>query len=370
MPSHGGFRLPPSELESHAGRTADRASQVESHAAALGGTSLPGHSLGPLASGTASAVNTHVRRAQGSVSSLGAQLQGIATRERTTAGNYRDADQRAAESFNKIMTSEPASKARSPRPAGPVQGLGTTVSSVAGGVRGWFTPASKVRPEHIPGVTTVPSINAQTPGAGRYGNWKFPDLKNQNPTGSKQNCTLTVTAVADMLDGRHNPAPAISAQDAIGATVGPTHPLRLRNPSGTPQDFTNWDDVINAAGQTPGSRGVVTIYRAPPNPSHVINVAHTDDGVVFLDGQSGQLGKLEKIKHDQDGYPSITTLRYFQYHPPAAAPAPTGPAPAAAPALAPPAAAPAATTSDHDPEVQDWLHYQGFIDDQGGGNNP
>lgn len=359
MPSHGGFRLPPSELESHAGRTADRASQVESHAAALGGTSLPGNSLGPLGSSTAGAVNSHVQRAQGSVSSLGTQLHGIAGRERTTAANYRDADQRSADSFNKIMASEPASTARAPRPTGgPVQGLGTTVSSLTGGVRGWFTPAGKVRPENVPGVTTVPSINAQTPGAGRFASWRFPGLKNQNPTGSNQNCTLTVTAVADMLDGNHNPAPAISAQDAIGATVGPNHPLRQRNPHGTPQDFTNWDDVINAAGRTPGSRGVVTIYRTPPNPSHVINVAHTQDGVVFLDGQSGQLGKLEKIKYDQDGYPNIGTLRYFQYHPPTPAPAaPVAPA------------APATTTSDYDPEVQDWLHYQGFINDQGGGNS-
>jgi hypothetical protein len=52
-----------------------------------------------------------------------------------------------------------------------------------------------------------------------------------------------------------------------------------------------YDDVIARIAGEPGSRGVVFISPREGDP-HIFNVAHTDDGVVFLDGQIGGLAAL------------------------------------------------------------------------------
>lgn len=52
-----------------------------------------------------------------------------------------------------------------------------------------------------------------------------------------------------------------------------------------------------------GSRGVVYVSRSDGT-AHVFNVIHDRNGVVFLDGQTGRLGILEK---------NVSEVRYVSY---------------------------------------------------------
>lgn len=245
-----------------------------------------------------------------------------------------------------------------PVPPGPVHGLGSATRSALGRVQGIFTQPDRVRPRPVVGVTTEASINAQTPGAGGFADKYYPDLKKLNPSKDRYNCTQAITAVDDMLDGKLNPARQLPESERIGANVDASHPLRRKNPGGTFTDADSWDDVIRAASRTPESRGYVIVYRADRS-AHVMNVINTSRGVVFLDGQSGRLAKLDA---------KINSVRYFQYQPPTrqAPPAEVGASTVHGGTVVPmpvPVASASGHHGDVDPVYQDWLqaekHFNG-----------
>lgn len=123
----GGFHVEPSTLESHAGRTEDRASQVRSHGQSIGDTTVAGHSLGTIGSSHAAMLNTHFQHAQTAVSALGGRMSDLADRERATAQRYRNTDQENAANLRAIR-SEPVSVTLSgsaPPHAGPSAHTGT-----------------------------------------------------------------------------------------------------------------------------------------------------------------------------------------------------------------------------------------------------
>ncbi|MFI5611774.1 toxin glutamine deamidase domain-containing protein [Amycolatopsis sp. NPDC051903] len=233
-------------------------------------------------------------------------------------------------------------------------------------------PASKVRPQAGPGGTTRPSLNADTPGANNFAAKKYPQLNDLNKQGffklrDNQNCTKCITAVDDMLGGNVHKAEVLRKGDEIGTYPDRNHPLRQKNPgSGQPDQLDSWDDVIQRADAYPNSKGFVIVHRDDGS-SHVMNVIKDGDGVAFVDGQSGKLGKLDDNPRN---------LEYFRYDPPGrqaggislngpAAPAPPAPAPvnplppAPHPVPPPPPAAPvpagAGAADDVPQEYQDWL---------------
>ncbi|MET7996947.1 toxin glutamine deamidase domain-containing protein [Amycolatopsis sp. NPDC005232] len=237
-----------------------------------------------------------------------------------------------------------------------MHGLGDTTSSFFNKVGGAFVPGNKVKASAGPGGTTRPSINADTLGAGNFASKYYPNLNKLNPTKNGQNCTLAITSVDDMLGGKIKPAATLPPGGEIGTSVGANHPLRQKNPNADrPEDLDNWDQVIDRASQHPNSKGYVVVTRDDMS-SHVMNVVNTDKGVVFLDGQSGKLGRLDADPRN---------VQYFRYDPPthgAQGPPPGWTPPAApAPHPVPPAAAPAGTGID--PVYQDWLkadqHFNG-----------
>ncbi|WP_277953745.1 WXG100-like domain-containing protein [Saccharopolyspora soli] len=190
-----------------------------------------------------------------------------------------------------------------PDPAVPVHGRGT--SSVLNTISGAFVSPENVQPQPVRGITSLPSINADTRGASGFASTYFPNLRYLNPSRDIYNCTQTIIAVDEMLNGRHAPAPELPAHLRIGANVDRNHPLRQRNPWAQPVNVETWDQVIHMAAQVPNSRGYVIVYRADRS-AHVMNVINTPRGVVFLDGQSGRLGRLD---------PDIHSVTYFQYYP-------------------------------------------------------
>ena len=57
--------------------------------------------------------------------------------------------------------------------------------------------------------------------------------------------------------------------------------------------MSSYDDIVRFIGSSgEDARGVVYISR-PDGSAHVFNVLNTKHGVVFLDGQTGDLGRLE-----------------------------------------------------------------------------
>jgi hypothetical protein len=146
----------------------------------------------------------------------------------------------------------------------------------------------------VPGVTTRPSINQNVllradaaPArveAERFVRARFPVLGDLNPVHGNENCNQAVVAVDRMLDGdtvvRVPPSgPAFSGLDLLQARRG-----------GELLPVEGYDDVIDRIRERPGSRGVV--YVGWDDGSHLFNVVDTEDGVVFLDGQSGHLALL------------------------------------------------------------------------------
>lgn len=247
---------------------------------------------------------------------------------------------------------------RSPDPVdSPVHGLGDTTSSFFTKVGGVFVPGNKVKAAAGPGGTTKPSINADTLGAGNFASKYYPNLNKLNPTKDGKNCTLAITSVDEMLGGKVKPAPKLPEDQQIGTAVGPNHPLRQKNPNaGRPEDLDSWDQVIDKASEHPGSKGYVIVHRDDRS-SHVMNVINTDKGVVFLDGQSGKLGKLDTDPRN---------LQYFRYDPPvhgAQGPPPGWTPPPAAATPPAPNPVPPAAGNKIDDVYQDWLradqHFNG-----------
>ena len=118
-----------------------------------------------------------------------------------------------------------------------------------------------------------------------------------NVPGYNQNCSKNVEAIDGRLDGHDSVAeplhkPAWPSQEKLG------------NPNAEWQHNTSYDSIIDDMDKRGvGSRGVVYVSR-PDGTAHVFNVVHDRNGVVFLDGQTGKLGTLEK---------DVTEVRYMPY---------------------------------------------------------
>lgn len=148
----------------------------------------------------------------------------------------------------------------------------------------------------VPGVTTLPSINRNvllTASAGavrleadRFLSQRLPLLGDLNPVHGNENCNQAVVAVDRMLDGdtavRIPPSgPAFYGMDLLQERRG-----------GEFVPVGDYDDIIDRIRERPGSRGVVWLEWADGR-SHLINVADVPAaGVVFLDGQDGDLAEL------------------------------------------------------------------------------
>ncbi|MFR9800043.1 putative T7SS-secreted protein [Streptomyces sp. MS06] len=122
---------------------------------------------------------------------------------------------------------------------------------------------------------------------------QYPWLKDVNNTGAHgytQNCSHNVDAVNQRLDGVEVSAAPKDKPDHV-----PPERLGLKDrPKGHYDMVGGYDDIIRdleARGE--GSRSVVYISRSDGS-AHVFNAVNTDHGVVFLDGQTGTLGRLEK----------------------------------------------------------------------------
>ncbi|MFE7644380.1 putative T7SS-secreted protein [Streptomyces phaeoluteigriseus] len=122
---------------------------------------------------------------------------------------------------------------------------------------------------------------------------EYPWLKDVNNTGMPgytDNCSHNVVAVDRRMDGAEVSAAPKQAGDHI-----PPEQLGLTNRAKGHYDMVNsYDDIVkDLQARGDGSRSAVYISR-PDGTAHVFNAVNTKHGVVFLDGQSGQLGMLEK----------------------------------------------------------------------------
>jgi hypothetical protein len=121
---------------------------------------------------------------------------------------------------------------------------------------------------------------------------EYPWLKDVNQTGMPgytQNCSHNVVAVDRRLDGHEVVATPRQAPDHVEPSY-----LGSSRAKGHYDMVNSYDDVIKdlqARGE--GSRSVMYVSR-PDGSAHVFNAVNTKHGVVFLDGQSGTLGVLEK----------------------------------------------------------------------------
>lgn len=118
-----------------------------------------------------------------------------------------------------------------------------------------------------------------------------------NVPGYNQNCSKNVEAIDGRLDGHD------SVAEPLHQPAWPSKE-KLGNPDAEWQNGTSYDSIIeDMDNRGVGSRGVVYISRADGT-AHVFNVIHDANGVVFLDGQTGMLGNLEK---------DVTEVRYLPY---------------------------------------------------------
>ncbi|WP_190232860.1 toxin glutamine deamidase domain-containing protein [Streptomyces avicenniae] len=181
---------------------------------------------------------------------------------------------------------------------GLARGLRGGIRAARGGLRS--LAAAVRRAPTRPGATPLPpqqpslppAIHAQSmhpADAQRFIDTNYPWLREVNNTGRPgytQNCTNCVVAVDRRLDGvtvsaAPLPGPRPVNQRALGAE-GMNY-----------QWVRNYEEIgLDLARRGIGSRSIVYIAR-PDRTAHVFNAVNTPQGVVFLDGQSGQLAQLE-----------------------------------------------------------------------------
>jgi hypothetical protein len=114
----------------------------------------------------------------------------------------------------------------------------------------------------------------------------------------QQNCTHCVVTVESRLNGTEVLA---RPHQLLG---DPMHDLMKALPPGNYHGMTSYDDIIRFMHATgPDSRGVVYIARQDGT-AHVFNVVNSPAGVVFLDGQIGDLAHLE---------PGVTMIGLYHY---------------------------------------------------------
>lgn len=114
------------------------------------------------------------------------------------------------------------------------------------------------------------------------------DINNRWEDGYTQNCAHTTVTVEHRLNGVE-----VSAARREGPGHLPLEPFGIKDPATAWHKVDSYDDIIRdlqARGE--GARSAVFIGRG--NSGHFFNAVNTEHGVVFLDGQSGKLGMLEK----------------------------------------------------------------------------
>ncbi|MFI6879193.1 putative T7SS-secreted protein [Streptomyces sp. NPDC050400] len=135
------------------------------------------------------------------------------------------------------------------------------------------------------------SVNPQK--AQEFLDSEYPWLKDVNNTGHPgytDNCSHNVVSVDRRLDGAEVSASPKKEGDHI-----PPEQLGLPNRAkGHYDPVDSYDDLVrDLESRGEGSRSAVYISR-PDGTAHVFNAVNTPHGVVFLDGQSGTLGRLEQ----------------------------------------------------------------------------
>ncbi|MGW4683934.1 putative T7SS-secreted protein [Streptomyces sp. NPDC004244] len=188
----------------------------------------------------------------------------------------------------------------------PSEGLGRLVPELLGtkgmgaakaGVRVAETAATKAstwsklaRPAK--GVTERPAIHADSVSAKqaqKFLDEEYPWIKDMNNTGKQgyeYNCTHNVATLDKRLDGVEvSAAPKHGPGDIPYQELGVTPAAK--------KVVNSYDDIIkDLEARGPDSRSVVAISRHGM-PGHVFNAVNTPHGVVFLDGQTGTLARLE-----------------------------------------------------------------------------
>lgn len=141
-----------------------------------------------------------------------------------------------------------------------------------------------------------PAIHADSVPAARADEFiddQYPWLREVNNDlhvpGYNQNCSHNVVTVDRRLDG----VEVSAAPKHVPGHVDPTMIGRPDLAPGQMYPVSSYDELIqNMEARGDGARSVVFIAR-PDGSAHVFNVINTEHGVVFLDGQTGQLGRLE-----------------------------------------------------------------------------
>ncbi|MFD5319778.1 toxin glutamine deamidase domain-containing protein [Streptomyces sp. NPDC127098] len=184
---------------------------------------------------------------------------------------------------------------------GLAMGLRGGITALRGGLRGMGVAMRRVASglrRQPPPVIHAGSMNPAD--AQQFISTNYPWLNEVNFTGYPgytQNCTNCVVAVDRRLDG-------FRATAAPMAGPGFVNQAALRAESVQWQNATSYDDIAqNLIRRGEGARSVVYISR-PNGTAHVFNAVNSPQGIVFLDGQSGQLGYLE------EGVSSISHLPY------------------------------------------------------------
>ncbi|MET8753287.1 putative T7SS-secreted protein [Streptomyces sp. NPDC004667] len=144
------------------------------------------------------------------------------------------------------------------------------------------------------GVTERNAIHADSVAiedAQRFIDEEYPwlnDMNNTHQPGYEYNCTHNVVTLDRRLDGIEvSAAPKTQAGDIPYKELGV-------EPSAK-KVVDSYDDIIkDLEMRGEGSRSVVAISRHGV-PGHVFNAVNTPHGVVFLDGQTGTLAKLETV---------------------------------------------------------------------------
>ncbi|MCZ4101416.1 toxin glutamine deamidase domain-containing protein [Streptomyces sp. H39-C1] len=132
---------------------------------------------------------------------------------------------------------------------------------------------------------------------------RYPWLPDVNPhrdtiEEARTNCLLTAIATDMSLAenvGHQAPPAELSPADHLANYRQDRPPLAVHS----------YEDVVAAMHQAgPGARGMVVIGTAGDPVAHVLNVVHDENGIVFLDGQTGLLADLPHAPDRLEFFPT------------------------------------------------------------------
>ncbi|MEV1009508.1 toxin glutamine deamidase domain-containing protein [Streptomyces sp. NPDC049881] len=171
---------------------------------------------------------------------------------------------------------------------GLARGLRGGLTAARGGLRSMAAALRRVGSRSRPPTGPIHAGSMSPAEAERFIDANYPWLKDVNNTGHPgytENCSNCVVTVDRRLDGIEVsaaplPRPRWPDQRALGAEGMEFRPVN------------SYDEITqDLISRGVGSRGIV--YIARPNSAHVFNAVNTSQGVVYLDGQLGQLAHLE-----------------------------------------------------------------------------